>query len=239
MAATTKGSTAHAKLAEIQQEVKVPKNLKNDFGGYKYRNAETILEAVKPLLGAASLVLSDDIAEVGGRIYVKATATLVVDGDSVSVSAFAREPLTRKGMDDSQITGSSSSYARKRCLEGFFLLDNSEHDPDASNTREGNAAAMEHALRAVRDCDDIDQLKTVCATYKAEARSHGWTDDLTAMFKARQAEILAAGDAGAGSPTSGQQQDGTSPAAPPTCAICGRPIDPMVGCDVCNAKGVR
>ena len=127
------------KLLAIQSELKAPKNLYNKFGGYNYRNAEGILEAVKPLLKkyGATLVISDEIVEVGGRIYVKAIATLSdVDGTSDSMTnilaprfaaeAYAREPETKKGMDDSQITGSTSSYARKYALNGLFLLDDNK-----------------------------------------------------------------------------------------------------------------
>ena len=89
------------KLAKIQKELKAPKDLRNNFGGYNYRSAESILEAVKPLLNGAILTLEDDIVLVGERFYIKATATFQ-DGDYVkTTTAFAREPETKKGMDDS------------------------------------------------------------------------------------------------------------------------------------------
>lgn len=118
------------KLMRIQVELKAPKNLYNNFGGYKYRNAEGICEAVKPYLDKEKvcLFMTDDIIEVGGRIYVKATAKLLDNetDEVVEVSAMAREAETKKGMDESQITGTASSYARKYALNGLFLLDDTK-----------------------------------------------------------------------------------------------------------------
>jgi len=124
-----------AKLSKIQQALKAPKNQFNDFGKYKYRSCEDILEAVKPLLGDLVLTLSDEVVEVGGRVYVKATALLTTgDGNEIEVQAFAREPEDRKGMDSSQITGTASSYARKYALNGLFLIDDTK-DADTMDNR--------------------------------------------------------------------------------------------------------
>lgn len=129
--------TIYEKLQKIQYEMKAPKNLYNSFGKYKYRNAEGICEAFKPFgekYGAA-LTLDDRIVEIGGRIYVEAVARLI-DTDpeakekTVFVSALARESAEKKGMDDAQITGATSSYARKYALNGLFLLDDTK-DPDS------------------------------------------------------------------------------------------------------------
>ncbi len=125
------------KLLKIQSELKAPKNQRNNFGNYNYRSCEDILEAVKPLCSEQGLVLtvSDDVVMVGERIYVKAIAT-VLDLDTsceVSVSAFAREPKDQKGMNEAQITGSASSYARKYALNGLFLIDDTK-DADFTNT---------------------------------------------------------------------------------------------------------
>lgn len=131
------------KLMRIQTKIKAPKNLYNSFGKYKYRNAESICEAVKPFLveEKCSLTLEDDIVEVGGRVYVKATATLYdsesQDGEVVCVTAFAREAENKKGMDDSQITGTASSYARKYALNGMFLLDDTK-DADTDEYHKQN-----------------------------------------------------------------------------------------------------
>lgn len=121
-------------LVQIQSELKAPKSQFNKFGGYKYRNAEDILEAVKPLLfkHSCTLTISDDIVCAGDRIYVKATVVISNGADSISVSAFAREPEAQKGMSESQITGASSSYARKYALNGMFAIDDTK-DSDATN----------------------------------------------------------------------------------------------------------
>lgn len=123
-------------LRKIQAELKAPKNMYNSFGKYKYRNAEAILEAVKPLLdkNKCTLTISDEIVEIGGRIYVKATTLLKnASGDSESCTAYAREPEGRAGMDAAQVTGSSSSYARKYALNGLLCIDDTK-DPDTTNT---------------------------------------------------------------------------------------------------------
>lgn len=122
------------KLVKIQHELKAPKDQHNNFGGYSYRSLENILESVKPLLAEAglSIILSDDIAEVGGRVYVKATATISDGAESISNTAFAREDESKKGMSDPQITGACSSYARKYAVQGIFAIDDSK-DPDTES----------------------------------------------------------------------------------------------------------
>ena len=120
-------------LVEIQKHLKAPKNQRNNFGKYNYRSCEDILEAVKPLANKleCSVLLSDKIVLVGDRIYVEATATLFKDSDNVVEStALAREPLSQKGMNEAQITGSASSYARKYALNGLFAIDDTK-DSDA------------------------------------------------------------------------------------------------------------
>ena len=113
-------------LNKIQKELKAPKSQFNSFGKYHYRNCEDILEAVKPLLGEDILTLTDEIVQVGDRYYVKATATLHEGANDVIVSAYAREALDKKGMDEAQITGAASSYARKYALNGLFLIDDTK-----------------------------------------------------------------------------------------------------------------
>lgn len=130
--------TIYEKLAQIQKELKAPKSQTNSFGGYKYRSCEDVLEAVKPLLSANKcvLLLKDDVVEVGGRVYIKAVATLVdaeAPADNVGCTAFAREEETKKGMDASQVTGAASSYARKYALNGLFCIDDTK-DSDYTNT---------------------------------------------------------------------------------------------------------
>lgn len=125
------------KLINIQQELKAPKNQHNDFGNYYYRSCEDILEAVKPLLKANDLVMriTDELIQVGERYYVKATVILTDGKETIENVAYAREEETKKGMDGSQITGASSSYARKYALNGLFLIDDVK---DSDTTNVGN-----------------------------------------------------------------------------------------------------
>lgn len=138
--------TIHEKLLAIQTSLKAPKNQKNTFGGYKYRSCEDILEALKPLLREhkCTLTLSDDIAVVGERYYVRANASLANDVNptdkeysSIAVSAYAREAESKKGMDESQITGAASSYARKYALNGLFCIDDTKDADSMDNSAAG------------------------------------------------------------------------------------------------------
>ena len=126
-------------LNKIQRELISPKGQHNKFGNYKYRSCEDILEAVKPLLGEAVLTLTDDIVLIGDRYYVKATARLIFSVEQgntdITVSAYARESLDKKGMDSAQITGAASSYARKYALNGLFCIDDTR-DADSTNKPE-------------------------------------------------------------------------------------------------------
>ena len=129
----------HEKLKEIQTMLKAPKNLYNSYGGFSYRNAEGIYEAVKPLLNQLNmtLIINDSVQNVGTKNYIKATAYLTdcETGEQLFSCALAREAETKKGMDDSQITGTASSYARKYALNGLFLLDDTK-DEDSDECRE-------------------------------------------------------------------------------------------------------
>jgi hypothetical protein len=124
------------KLNGIQSSLKAPKGQTNKFGGYRYRSCEDILTAVKPLLAewGCCLIISDEIVEKGNKLFVEATATLYDNDSDASLSAKgpAELPETKKGMDQAQITGSSSSYARKYALNGLFAIDDTK-DPDATN----------------------------------------------------------------------------------------------------------
>ncbi len=120
-------------LSKIQKELNAPKNQLNKFGGYNYRSCEDIIEAVKKLLPAGAVVsMSDEVVMIGDRYYVKATATFMLGHAIVSTTAYAREPLEKKGSDASQITGAASSYARKYALNGLFAIDDGK-DSDATN----------------------------------------------------------------------------------------------------------
>ena len=132
-------------LIAIQSELKAPKSQFNKFGGYKYRKAEDILEAVKPLLAKqkCTLTITDDVVLIGNRIYVKATATIKNEkGECETTTGWAREEESKKGMDGSQITGASSSYARKYALNGLFALDDNA-DSDATNDVQHQAAQQQ------------------------------------------------------------------------------------------------
>lgn len=132
-------------LIAIQSELKAPKSQFNKFGGYKYRKAEDILEAVKPLLNKqkCTLTITDDIVMVGNRIYVKATATIKNEkGECETTTGWAREEETKKGMDGSQITGASSSYARKYALNGLFAIDDNA-DSDTTNNGQHQEAQQQ------------------------------------------------------------------------------------------------
>lgn len=129
---TAKKPDALSKLAAIQKNLNAPKGQFNKFGGYNYRNCEDILQAVKPLLGDAVILVNDEIVMIGDRFYVKATASFHYGGQIIENSAYAREPLAKKGMDESQITGATSSYARKYALNGLLLIDDNK-DADSQS----------------------------------------------------------------------------------------------------------
>jgi len=125
------------KLQSIQKKLKAPKGQTNKFGGYKYRSLEDIMEAVKPLLAEvdAFITIGDEIVMLGDRFYVKATTAITDSTGHISTTGFAREALTKKGMDESQITGAASSYARKYAMNGLLAIDDTK-DADATNRHE-------------------------------------------------------------------------------------------------------
>lgn len=135
-----------AKLMNIQRKLKAPKNQHNSFGNYNYRSCEDILEAVKPLLSEEKVILtiSDQIINIGDRFYVQALAKLTdtESGESVSNTAYAREESEKKGSDGAQITGAASSYARKYCLNGLFLIDDTK-DADTDEAKRVEQKAEE------------------------------------------------------------------------------------------------
>lgn len=160
-------------LVKIQAELKAPKNQTNAFGKYKYRSAEDIIEAVKPILFKynTALVISDEIIQVGDRIYVKATAELLDDKDfSISSVGWAREEEIKKGMDAAQITGSASSYARKYALNGLFAIDDTK-DSDATNEHKdelGEEKRLELIAlleNTVYDADTKDTIANTISNY--------------------------------------------------------------------------
>ena len=148
-------------LREVQAELKAPKGQYNSFGKYKYRSCEDILEAVKPLLQKHQLTLtiSDQIVTYEGRVYVQATASVGnSDGESIHTSAFAREPFEKKGMDESQITGTASSYARKYALNGLFLIDDTKDADTDENRMERDGRQKKTTDRPLVSEDQINEL---------------------------------------------------------------------------------
>lgn len=137
----------HERLADIQVSLNAPKNKRNEFGGYMYRSCEDILQAVKPILNGLTLTLNDDVLMLGqdgaARFYIQATATISDGKTSISTSALARETLAKKCMDDAQVTGSASSYARKYALNGLFAIDDSDDADHVDNTNAGSQCLTE------------------------------------------------------------------------------------------------
>ena len=168
--------TIASKLAKIQQELVCQKNQTNKFGGYKFRSCEDILEAVKTHLQEQGLILllSDEMIDVGGRVYVKATAS-VTDGEhSVSVAANAREAVEQKGMMDAQLTGATSSYARKYALNGLFCIDDTK-DADATN---------QHGKEPLLTFDEIlEKFNSSKTIFELDARKKKYVKDINNCSK--------------------------------------------------------
>lgn len=166
----------YARLAEIQRTLNAPKNQYNSFGKYKYRSCEDILEGVKPLLSGLFLSISDEIVPVGDRYYVRATAS-ITDGDTThTASAMAREEESKKGMDAAQVTGATSSYARKYCLNGLFGIDDSKDaDTDEHKHQQNNAKAPDNnkpANKPRKDDRTPEQLLHAFTEYAIKASLH-------------------------------------------------------------------
>ena len=147
-------------LVEVQSELKAPKSQYNSFGKYNYRSTEDILEALKPILKEKNLalVVLDDVVQVSDRVYIKSTAKLSYDQESIEVTAFARESLTKKGMDDSQITGTASSYARKYALNGMFLIDDSK-DADSDEFSKQNKSQKNSEQKPKQPKITLEEVK--------------------------------------------------------------------------------
>jgi hypothetical protein len=141
-------------LSSIQQKLKAPKNQRNTFGNYNYRSCEDILEAVKPLLDDLILTLNDEICLIGERYYIRATVTLSDGENSISATAYAREGENRKGMDDSQLTGACSSYARKYALNGLFCIDDEKDADTKDNTHSEKKAPPPAEKKAEKEIVD-------------------------------------------------------------------------------------
>ncbi len=154
-----------ARLAVIQKNLKAPKGQFNKFGKYNYRSCEDILEGLKLVLDGLVVTVEDDVKIVGDRVYIKSTATLTDGESSITNSAFARESLTKKGMDDSQITGTASSYARKYALNGLFLIDDTKDADSMDNSQQAKEPSADDMswVNAINTgqakLEDINDLK--------------------------------------------------------------------------------
>ena len=151
----------YQKLATVQTELKCQKSQYNNFGKYKYRNLEDIMEAVKPLLlkNSLAMIVSDEIINIGDRFYIKATATIInaeKPDETIQATALARESLNKKGMDDSQITGTASSYARKYCLNGLYAIDDTK-DADSMDNQDNK-----QSKQIIIGQDNINWLSRFC-----------------------------------------------------------------------------
>ena len=171
----------YARLAEIQRTLNAPKNQYNSFGKYKYRSCEDILEGVKPLLNGLFLSISDEVVLIGDRYYVKATAT-ITDGDaSHTATALAREEESKKGMDSAQVTGATSSYARKYCLNGLFGIDDSKDADTDEHKNQQQTAKPQQQSKPKPSPQDVLKAFTEAAGKKAtlaelqEAFKKAWT----------------------------------------------------------------
>jgi hypothetical protein len=174
-------------LSIIQSKVKAPKGQFNSFGKYNYRSAEDILEAVKQIVNPMgySITISDTIINVGDRYYIKATATLSNGKESWSVDGYAREEESKKGMDGSQVTGASSSYARKYALNGLFALDDTK-DSDATNTHgkeNSNLDTWASALKEVKTHQELEDL------YAAKKHQIAGNKEIILLFSTRKQQL--------------------------------------------------
>ena len=176
----TAGFTLKQKLSAIQTKIKAPKNLYNSFGKYNYRNAESILEAVKPYLDSLNLYLTihDEIENIGERFYVKAVVELgdCETDECITTYAYAREESEKKGMDGSQVTGATSSYARKYALNGLFLLDDTK---DADTDEYHNVTNKEEKKQPIKEASE-EECKTELKELWAKA---GGTDGFDEWYK--------------------------------------------------------
>ena len=148
-----------SELSRIQLALKAPKGERNDFANFNYRTAEGILSAVKPLLNGLTITLSDEIEMIGERFYIKSTATLSSEKESIKVTVWDRECQNKKGMDEAQITGSVSSYARKYALNGLFATDDTP-DPDSMDNSNVRTSSEKVKYPTQTDNDWVDSIKS-------------------------------------------------------------------------------
>ncbi|HEI6798599.1 TPA: ERF family protein [Yersinia enterocolitica] len=194
----------YAKLADIQRTLNAPKNQFNSFGKYRYRSCEDILEGIKPLLNGLFLSISDEIVMIGSRYYVKVTAR-ITDGETVhEATALAREEESKKGMDAAQVTGATSSYARKYCLNGLFGIDDSKDADSDEHKNQQNAAQIPQQdgvglspdqiladfTSQASNCQSLDELQGIYKpAWNALANSAEHQSKCVEVFRHRSAEL--------------------------------------------------
>lgn len=192
-------------LTAIQGKLKAPKNRKNSFGGYSYRSCEDILEVLKPILAEydATMTISDQIIMVGTRVYVQATVTLRTKDGDYTATALAREAETKKGMDDSQITGTASSYARKYALNGLLLIDDTKDaDTDEFQRQTASQKVSERKADALSDyiVDNFEDpnacLTWVCKTYKVKILADLTEEQYTDVYNKLRKKVESRGNNG-------------------------------------------
>lgn len=182
------------KLAQVQAKLAVPKGRENTFGGFSYRSAEDILRAVKPLLAEHNLLLTlnDTIEMLGNRFYVASKASLIdtESGEDITVQAMAREPESRTKMDDAQVTGSSSSYARKYALCGLFAIDDSSDDPDTRDNSETHTVGITNgtlgqivAVAKAKNINPQNMTAIMLSEFKVERSTHLTEEQGRALLK--------------------------------------------------------
>lgn len=181
------------KLLKIQQTLKAPKNQRNNFGGYNYRSCEDILEAVKPLLKetACILTISDELVNIGERYYIRSSAKLA-DTESagyIENIAYAREADVKKGMDESQVTGACSSYARKYALNGLFCIDDVK-DADATNTHEKEQETAKETAPKLASAKQIELINKLVTDKEGMLKYYG-IDKVEALTMTQASEIIA------------------------------------------------
>ena len=186
--------TVYEKLAIIQQELIAPKNQYNSFGKYNYRSCEDILEGLKPCLKkvGAAVTVSDEVLQIGERYYIKATATLhdTENPDSISNTAYAREDEGKKGMDVSQVTGATSSYARKYALNGLFCIDDVK-DADTRDNRQNEAKEQKQAEEHQKEFENsvVSEVKVKALVARCEKEGVD-TEKILKLYKVKSLSDL-------------------------------------------------
>lgn len=180
------------RISTIQVKLKALKDMENKFGGYNYRNAESILSAVKPHLDGLVINLTDEVECIGDRYYIKATATLTDGESSIHSVAYAREALSKKGMDDAQLSGSCSSYARKYALSGLLALDSNPDSDDPDQSKANQEQEIDELIEQINSCTAQSDLVKINNQYRPKQGEEASTEDqkwYTGLPKKQQDQI--------------------------------------------------